>query len=409
MLANAQFESMKQPVMSLSVLVVDDDEFQRKLITHQLKHYGVQNIKHACDGIEAVQIVRSQQENFDLILSDLDMPNMDGMELIRILSEHNCKVPVAISSGWDASFLNSVQTMCMAYGVTPIDVLQKPISRDGIGRVLEKVLLKRDTPIHISQCAIPEFTLDEILEGIRSQQFVPFYQPKLDLSTGKVTSAEALARWVHPVYGVIAPYAFIDKLESAGEIESLTFAMIRQAARDCSAWQQAGFAIDVSVNLSITSLADRQLGEKIYHTVCESKLSPKQITLEITETAAMTDMARALETLARLRMRGFGLSIDDFGTGFASMQHLSRVAFTELKIDRGFVAAIFETREARAIVDSSIDIAKRVGIKSVAEGVESIDELNALQEAGCDLAQGYFIAKPLALSDFINFCRDERN
>jgi EAL domain-containing protein (putative c-di-GMP-specific phosphodiesterase class I) len=128
------------------------------------------------------------------------------------------------------------------------------------------------------------------------------------------------------------------------------------------------------------------------------------MTLEVTETAAMTDVGPALENLARLRMRGFGLSIDDFGTGFASMQQLGRIAFSELKIDRGFVSAMADTRQARAIVESSIDMARRLGITAVAEGIETQAEWDALRAAGCTQAQGYFVSRPVAEADFVALC-----
>lgn len=405
---NACIENKMKCTSDLRILIVEDDDFQRNLMLRLLKMNDVVEIEYASDGLEALQAIENSQSTFDLIISDLDMPNMDGMEFIRILGEKKSASALVITSTWNETFLSSIQTMCGAYGIEPLGVLQKPISNDNIADLLQKVRNVGDTCTRKYSSNLPEFTLEEIVAGVRNNEFKPFYQAKIDLRTNQIVGAEALARWHHPIHGIVAPFAFIPILENEGKINELTFCMIEQSARDCHAWTKVGLDLDISVNLSLTSLTDTKLASQIYDLVCTSGLRPERMILEVTETAAMTEMAPALENLARLRMRGFGLSIDDFGTGFASMQQLSRVAFTELKIDRSFVSVMGSKREARAIIESSIDIAKRLGIKSVAEGVETEQELNALKESGCDLAQGYFIAKPIAFDEFVELCHEKR-
>jgi EAL domain-containing protein (putative c-di-GMP-specific phosphodiesterase class I) len=159
----------------------------------------------------------------------------------------------------------------------------------------------------------------------------------------------------------------------------------------------------VSVNLSLASLTDAMLADRITAIVRSARLDPRHMTLEITESAAMSNVASALENLARLRMHGFGLSIDDYGTGYASMQQLTRIPFTELKIDQGFVTGCVANHATRAIVESSVGMAHRLGIKSVAEGVETQSDWDALKAVSCDIAQGYFIAKPMDASSFVEF------
>lgn len=405
---NACLENKMKCTSELKILIVEDDDFQRNLMLRLLKMNDVVEIEYASDGLEALQAIENSQSTFDLIISDLDMPNMDGMEFIRILGEKKSASALVITSTWNETFLSSIQTMCSAYGIEPLGVLQKPISNRNIAELLHKVRNVGDNYIRKISNNLPDFTLDEIVAGVRNNEFKPFYQAKIDLRTNQVVGAEALARWHHPIHGIVAPFAFIPILENEGEINELTFYMIEHSARDCHAWTKVGIDLDISVNLSLTSLSDTNLASKIYDLVCASGLCPERMILEVTETAAMTDMAPALENLARLRMRGFGLSIDDFGTGFASMQQLSRVAFTELKIDHSFVSVMESKREARAIIESSIDISKRLGITSVAEGVETEQELNTLKKSGCDLAQGYFIAKPIAFDEFVEFCQEKR-
>jgi EAL domain-containing protein (putative c-di-GMP-specific phosphodiesterase class I) len=169
-------------------------------------------------------------------------------------------------------------------------------------------------------------------------------------------------------------------------------------------WRERSLELTVSVNLSLASLTDTMLADRITQVVRTARLDPRHMMLEITESAAMTEVAYALENLARLRMRGFGLSIDDYGTGYSSMQQLTRIPFTELKIDQGFVTGCVANKATRAIIESSVGMARNMGIKSVAEGVESQADWDALKATGCDVVQGYFIAKPMDGSSFLDFC-----
>ncbi len=180
--------------------------------------------------------------------------------------------------------------------------------------------------------------------------------------------------------------------------------MLEKAARACRAWREHGKELTVSVNLSLVSLTDTMLANRITQTVRSAGLDPRHMIPEITETAAMTEVASALENLARLRMRGFGLSIDDYGTGFSSLRQLTRVPFTELKIDQSFVTGCAANPSSRAIVESSVEMARRLDIKSVAEGVETQADWDVLKTIACDMRQGYLIAKPMQESSFLAFC-----
>lgn len=172
--------------------------------------------------------------------------------------------------------------------------------------------------------------------------------------------------------------------------------MLRKAAAFCGAWRAAsGLDVSMSVNLSIKSLSNAQLADRVTALVRDEHLEPRYMVLELTESAATTDVGAALENLARLRMKGFGLSIDDYGTGYSSMQQLTRIAFTELKIDQSFVANAARQQSARVILESSLDMAKKLNITSVAEGVETQQDWDLLHQLGCQLGQGYFIAQPM--------------
>lgn len=390
---------------SLSILVAEDDDFQRRTLMRMLRSLGIRHVLEAGDGRQALAMVQGAKP-VDIVICDLEMPEMDGMEFIRHLGEAHCAVSVIIASAQPRSLLNAVAKMAREYGVQLLGVIEKPATLDGLEHLLAMHALPKPQLFRKS-AGTPRFDLGQILQGVRERQFEPFFQPKVGLASGSVLGAEALARWRHPEHGVLGPAEFIAPLEKTGNIDSLTLLMLEKAAAVCRTWHQQGLNITVSVNLSLISLTDTTLADQITQTVRATGLDPRHMILEITETAAMTEVAHALENLSRLRMRGFGLSVDDYGTGFSSLRQLTRVPFTELKIDQGFVTGCAANSSSRAIVESSIEMARRLGMTCVAEGVETQQDWDVLEPAGCDSAQGFFIAKPMQAQSFLDFCTNQ--
>lgn len=387
----------------LTVLVVEDHDFQRRTIMRMLRSLGASDVIEAAEGKQALMLM-NHATHIDLVVCDLDMPKMDGMEFLRHLAELKVEASVIITSAKDRSLLTSVEKMARAYGIRLIGVIEKPVTRHSLADLISR---HRSDTFQTKQMlpSAPRFTLEEILYGVQQKQFEPFFQAKVDFATGQILGAEALARWCHPAHGLISPDAFIAPLEHSGNINDLTYLMLEMAGIACRHWHEQGYPITVSVNLSLRSLTDTMLADKITHIIQSTQLDPSHMILEITETVAMTDIAPVLENLTRLRMRGFGLSIDDYGTGFSSMQQLLRIPYTELKIDQSFVMGCAGNTTLLSIVKSSIDIARQLGIKTVAEGVETQADWEILKTLGCDVAQGYFIAKPMAGNQFLAFCR----
>ena len=388
----------------LSFLVVEDDDFQRRVVVNMLRSLGATEVREAGDGKQALDVLHAAHDKpLDIALCDMDMPEMDGMECLRRMGQENNTASVIILSTLDKALLASVGKMSKAYGVKLLGIAEKPIPLTQLESLIAQYE-RTATDAPPPRIAAQVFSLEEILHGVRMQQFEPYFQPKVDFKTNRMTGAEALARWNHPQHGVIAPYAFIPLLEQSGNIDDLTFLIMGKAAAACRLLHDKGYAISISVNLSLTSLTDTTLADRITQVVFDAGVDPHHIVLEVTESAAMTDVAHALENLARLRMRGFGLSIDDYGTGYASMQQLTRIAFSELKIDQSFVKDFATNPALRIVVESSIDMAHKLRVESVAEGVETQQDWDTLKSMGCDTAQGYFIAKPMTLASFIEFC-----
>jgi EAL domain-containing protein (putative c-di-GMP-specific phosphodiesterase class I) len=272
---------------------------------------------------------------------------------------------------------------------------------------LIKLHLPAQVNPNLTQTDALSFTIEEIVQGIRNDEFEPFFQPKVELASGLIKGAEALARWRHPQKGIVAPYAFVGPLEDHNQIDKLTWLILSKSVDFCREWRtNSGLDVSVSVNVSAKSLADVNFADRVIELVKCRNLDCRNIILEVTESAATTDIGHSLENLSRLRMKGFGLSIDDYGTGYSSLQQLARIAFTEIKLDQSFIRSAATQQAARIILESSIDMAKKLGIVTVAEGIETEKDWDLLRELGCDLAQGYLIAKPIESSEFLMWARD---
>lgn len=392
-------------IEELHFLVAEDHEFQRKTLVRMLSGLGAKYVSAAPNGRAALEIVTGRARPIDIIISDLEMPGMDGMEFMRHIGEAGIPVSVILSSALDPALVASVETMTKAFGITLLGAIEKPATPDKLRELIDSYRPPQRKPQAPAAPAIP---LDEIRRGLDAGEFEPFYQPKVSLVDGSVVGAEALARWRHPQKGVLAPYAFITEMENNGLIDQLTWSILEKSAASWQGWLMRGLQAAVSINLSLKSLGDPGLAERITSRVAAQNLASKNVMLEITETAAMTDLAKALENLTRLRMKGFGLSIDDYGTGYSSMQQLSRIPFTELKIDQSFVFSAVEKESSRVMLASTLDMAKKLKLKVVAEGVETRAHWNLLQSLGCDIGQGYFIARPMEAAAFQQWTLDWR-
>ncbi len=237
--------------------------------------------------------------------------------------------------------------------------------------------------------------LGQVRGALAAGEFVLHYQPKIDLQDRRIAGVEALVRWRHPERGLLAPDSFIELIEQTSLIGPLTYEVLEQALRQIDAWKRQGIVLQVAVNLSARNLVDPDLPRRVGALLREHDIAAEQLVVEVTESAAMSDPERGVRALKALRVLGVGVAVDDFGTGNASFEYLAELPATELKIDRSFVTGLPGRRREVAIVRSTLDLARNLGLTVVAEGIETEQTLEFLAAAGCQMGQGYLFSKPL--------------
>lgn len=376
-----------------SVLLVDDDLFMLGMQSRMLRSMGYPMIGTASSGEAALALLLKSPGAVDVILCDLNMPGMDGIEFLQRLNKSAFHGSVILLSGEGVRIMHTVQRLLAGGQLVILGALEKPAGRTALRALLDcwkppmAAAIVPDKPL---------FTGPDVQLANREGQWVLHYQPKVDLKTGTLVGMEALVRWNHPRHGLVYPDRFIEIAEECGAIDALTDWVLREALGQLAHWRREGLELHMAVNVSMENLLSDNFSRRVGAMVSNSCSTPHELTLEITESRLMSASPVPLANLARLRMQRFGLSIDDFGTGHSSLAQLRDVPFTELKIDRGFVHGARHNQIIRPMLEGSIGIAKRLEMQSVAEGVETEEDWQLLREIGCDLAQGWFIARPMA-------------
>jgi EAL domain-containing protein (putative c-di-GMP-specific phosphodiesterase class I) len=376
------------------LLVIDDDPDICGIISRVARgmDYAVKSTTHFNDFKRLYR-----KFNPTIVVTDLAMPGIDGIELLRFLRSQKSKAELILISGMDGKVLKSAKRVGEEHGLNMKGVLQKPIMIEELESLLA-------APIRFPG----SITTHELDEAISNGQLLTVYQPKVTLQStdnGTVREVEGLVRWQHPVYGLLTPDKFLSTIEETGLLLPLTMAVVTEVCRQIRRWRELGQSVCVAVNLGPQLLTDLSLPDEIAALVKRNGVETTQIIIEITESGVMEDPVRAMDILTRFRLKGFRLSLDDFGTGFSSLVHLFRMPFVELKIDQSFIREVGTSEEARVIVRATTEMAHRLNLTVCAEGVESEDDLNFLTLTGCDKAQGYYISRPLDgtnLTDFMS-------
>ncbi|MCS5707389.1 EAL domain-containing response regulator [Candidatus Berkiella cookevillensis] len=363
-----------------TVLIIDDDPDVSALLADIAKSSGY-------DSFITNQIEDAKQYTLSspptLIILDLGIPSHDGIEFLRSFSEIECKVPIIIVSGHDEKIRSTAFNLGLNYQLNMLGHYPKPLPIQALIEILE----------HIKSASIQPNN-DTLEKAIENKALVLHYQPMICLKSSKIINLETLVRWMVNPEKIIFPDQFIPLAESSGLIVPLTRLIVEMAfqqyARSLNLWN-----INISINLSASNLDDLNLTDEIIALANQYKINPGNVCFEVTETAVMSQPQIAMDILTRLRLKGFQISLDDFGTGYSSFIELHRLPFSEMKIDKSFVMKLSRDTQAQKITKSIIELAHSLELNVVAEGVEDKETFEHLKTLNCDIAQGYFISKPL--------------
>lgn len=376
----------------LRALIIDDEPMVANTLAAMVRRCGATYADMAHNGSEALE--RLGQEHFDLILCDLNMPNTDGIETMRRLADHGVRSAIILLSGSDPRLLRAAEDLGRNRGLNIVAAMSKPAHLAELRRTMELAVQpsrsQRPSQVPEGMCA------DELENAIHHGQLCLHFQPQVHMCARTVDSAEALIRWQHPSLGLIAPDAFIPMAEASGLIEPLTTWVVNEAIRQGAAWRSCGESLPVAVNFSAKTLCHLDLPDRLEHAIRAARMAPEDLTLEVTESGVVDDIESMLDITTRLRIKRFPLSIDDFGTGASTLAQLQRLPFSELKIDRMFVHGAARDADNRALLASTVELAQSQQLKVVAEGIETREEWDIVASLGVDLAQGYYVARPMS-------------
>ncbi len=390
------------------ILVIEDEQVIRENILKLLKAEGF-DVTGASNGAQGLSAAVSNLP--DVIICDVMMPELDGYGVLAALRSHpvTATVPFVFLTG---KADRSQVRQGMELGAD--DYLTKPFSKaELVGAISSRLkkqaaLAQQQHNLRSQSSELVEDAADKLeqiktslCDALKREEFQVYYQPQINVQTGKIMSAEALVRWLHPEKGLISPAEFIPVAEETGFIIELGEWVLETACRQMQVWKNAGFSLQqVAVNLSPRQFHQPDLSSKVAEILAEIGLSPGSLELELTESLMVEDAESAIATLQQLKDLGVSISIDDFGTGYSSLSYLTQYPFDTLKIDRCFISNITDGCTNAAIVKAIIEMAHSLCLEVIAEGVETEAEKDFLWRYECDTMQGYLFSPPLPAADF---------
>jgi EAL domain-containing protein (putative c-di-GMP-specific phosphodiesterase class I)/CheY-like chemotaxis protein len=387
------------------ILIIDDEPDVGKFVSSAAQAMGIQ----CAATTDAQTFLKKLTPDVTLILLDLMMPGMDGVELLRQLAKQECKAGIILMSGVGSRVLETAEQLAQTLGLSIVGHLNKPFRLKELQNMLAGNAALSALPATGSK-PHPVISDQDLRDAIEKNEFVLHYQPQIDIATGNVIGVEALVRWQHPERGLIFPDDFISRLESLGLIDQLGWVVIGLGLSAVGQFAEInGPAPMLSLNVSVLSLRNLKFPDTFISLVEQHHISAANLTIEITETGLIKELSQTLDVLTRLRMKQVKLSIDDFGTGYAMMQQLRNIPATELKIDKSFVQNINLHERDRVMVQKTIEIGHELGMKVIGEGVETQEQFDFLRANHCDTVQGYLFSRPLAAGDLLNWLREYRS
>ena len=377
---------------TLSVLVIDDQQVARQWNRGVLSSFGIERVVEANGGREAIQAVTERGAKFDLILCDLRMPGKDGIETIRMLASLGLQCAVAVLSVEDERVIESAGLLATMRGLNLVGAVSKPLNPEKLGLILNQ-MTAAGTPKGVSGKDISE---GDLAGALSRGEMELQYQPRIHMFSGECTGAEATLHWLHPRHGLLADDEVMLMAErSLTLVEQLTAFTVREALTACGRWCADGRNVGLSMNLSPLAFENLDLPDMIAEVALQQNVLPASVTIEVRETTLTDFPAALIDIAARLRIKGFHLSLDDFTGRHSAVEEILEVPFSELKLSAAYVDGCSESPAKRAVVEAGLAIARNLKLSTVALGVVQRPDWELLATLGCDVAQGSFIARAM--------------
>ncbi|MEM9330881.1 MAG: EAL domain-containing response regulator [Pseudomonadota bacterium] len=389
-----------------SVLVIDDDPTQIAILTAYFAGLGIHRIESANNAAMALSKILNEENTFDLIVSDLQMPEMDGLEFLRHLNAQKFKGDLVIMSGVEHNLLEHAAKLAKMHRLNLIGQIQKPLNKTSLEDVFLRVGTIESAREKSNSLVL---TQGDFITGMEDREILPYFQPKVDLRDGRIVGAEALARWKKPGVGYIRPEVFIEFASENGWIEELTIYLLKMTLEASLTFLRVNPNLRFAVNLAPSMMHQIALPDQLKSTIEAYGISAENISFEITENSILNLDASTLEVLSRLRIHNFDVAIDDFGTGSSNIQTLRDFPYSELKIDKSFISNVTKNAFSKETVNAAVALAKEQSMRIVAEGVEDVQTLEYVQSLGIEHAQGYLFAKALPEDDYLSFISEHKD